>query len=158
MPGEIRQTKLAHKPDRVQPFLSMSQYSPQGVLTVRLLHLTDNVWQVQKTRGTGGRAALTSAKPANVDAPCCTSWPASSQGVARERSTWAGWVGLALSNSPWRVPFYSGVTQTCSALNLQLELLMPISKRWDFKKTIWGRVLTQIPRVRLISVEILISN
>lgn len=47
------------------------------------------VWQ--KTRSTGGRAAPASARPGNVAAPCCTSWPASSQGEAKERSTWVGW-------------------------------------------------------------------
>lgn len=87
-----------------------------GVLTAKFLDLIDNVliwvtvWQVQKTRGTGGRAALTSARPGNVDAPCCTSWPASSQGEAKERSTWVGWVLSPLFffflKSSWRVPFY----------------------------------------------------
>lgn len=47
------------------------------------------VWQ--KTRSTGGRAAPASARPGNAAAPCCTSWPASSQGEAKERSTWVGW-------------------------------------------------------------------
>lgn len=110
------------------------------------------VWQ--KTRSTGGRAAPASARPGNAVVPCCTSWPASSPGEAKERSTWVGWALFFLSTDPQILlctflftlqEEKKGVTQTCSALNLQFELLMLISKRWGFKKTIWGKSWPTFP-------------
>lgn len=64
------------------------------------------VWQ--KTRSTGGSAAPASARPGNAVAPCCTSWPASSQGEAKERSTWVGWALFfyPLWNRSCCAPFY----------------------------------------------------
>lgn len=64
------------------------------------------IWQVWKTRGTGGRTAHTSLRPANVGVPCCTTWLDSSQGEENERSTWVEWVLLPVFNTVWWAHFF----------------------------------------------------
>lgn len=95
-PGHSPAAKTAHLSTGNKHFQAFNQHHSitHQVFLLLLSFIYDaliwiTVWQ--KTRGTGGRAAPASARPRNAVAPCCTSWPASSQGEAKERSTWVGW-------------------------------------------------------------------